>query len=138
MKIGRFIMVLIAATLTSSLSAQDRMQDEEILELIRQMSLEEKVNMMHGHEGRDREGVPFVGYMPGLKRLGIPPMGLQNGPSGAGASFGSHRHKKTGNGISRRGGPGEHLEYRPSAEAGDRDGVGNQMAGAEYITWPRH
>ncbi len=70
------------------------MEDPHILDLISRMTLEEKISMVHGEKGDDPQGVPYVGYLPGIPRLGIPQLTVQNGPSGAGASFTSNRHLK--------------------------------------------
>lgn len=61
--------------------------------LIVQMTLEEKVGMVHGESGSDSGGLPYVGYLPGIERLSIPPLTMQNGPSGAGASFARQRDR---------------------------------------------
>lgn len=70
------------------------LSDKQILRLIHKMTLEEKISLVHGEKGNDPQGVPFVGYIPGIERLGIPEITMQNGPSGAGASFTSERHRK--------------------------------------------
>ncbi len=71
-----------------------KMDDEYILNLIGQMTLEEKVSMVHGEKCDDPQGIPYVGYLPGIARLGIPQLTVQNGPSGAGASFTINRALK--------------------------------------------
>ena len=48
--------------------------------LVAQMTLDEKVAMLHGD--RDPENVGQAGYLPGVPRLGIPPMRLSDGPAG--------------------------------------------------------
>lgn len=72
---------------------ENLMKDDAILHLITQMTLEEKISMVHGDKGTDPNGLDYVGYLPGIDRLGIPPIKMQNGPSGAGATFGNYRHK---------------------------------------------
>ena len=67
-------------------------ETDPIQEIVDQMTLEEKISMVHGESGKDAPGIPYVGYLPGLPRLSIPPLRMQNGPSGAGASFAVHRH----------------------------------------------
>ncbi|MCF6223310.1 MAG: glycoside hydrolase family 3 C-terminal domain-containing protein [Flavobacteriaceae bacterium] len=60
--------------------------------LVSSMTLEEKITMVHGINKKDKNGLGYVGYLPGISRLGIPPLRMQNGPSGAGSTFSSHRH----------------------------------------------
>ena len=52
----------------------------DINTLLKQMSLEEKLALVHG--ARDPEGLGQAGYWPGLPRLGIPPLRLSDGPGG--------------------------------------------------------
>ena len=47
---------------------------------MRQMTLEEKLSLLHG--ARDPEALGGAGYWPGLPRLGIPPLRLADGPPG--------------------------------------------------------
>lgn len=53
--------------------------DERAADLVRQMSLDEKLAIVHGPMGRTRKGIPApvealgsAGYVPGVPRLGIP------------------------------------------------------------------
>lgn len=48
--------------------------------LVRQMTLQEKTTLLHG--ARDPEKVAGAGYVPGISRLGIPPLRLADGPAG--------------------------------------------------------
>jgi beta-glucosidase len=48
--------------------------------LVGQMSLDEKINFLHGHDDPDHLG--GAGYVPGLARLKIPPLRLADGPAG--------------------------------------------------------
>jgi len=48
--------------------------------LLRRMTLDEKLRLLHG--ARDPEDLGEAGYWPGLPRLGIPPLRLADGPSG--------------------------------------------------------
>jgi beta-glucosidase len=52
----------------------------KVRELIRRMTPDEKLALMHGV--RDPEDLGEAGYWPGLPRLGIPPLRLADGPSG--------------------------------------------------------
>lgn len=54
--------------------------DQRVDALLSQMTLEEKVQMMYG-VARPR-GVHSVGYVPGIPRLGVPPLLLSDGPVG--------------------------------------------------------
>ena len=94
----KLIKILVFTTLISfytTLSiAQMRMDDPQINSLIGEMTLEEKVSLVHGSKGSDPSGIPYAGYVSGIQRLSIPPLTMQNGPSGAGASFGDQRDKK--------------------------------------------
>jgi beta-glucosidase len=50
--------------------------------LLRQMTLDEKISMIHG-TGEDATTYQgMAGYLPGIKRLGIPPMRFADGPPG--------------------------------------------------------
>jgi beta-glucosidase len=48
--------------------------------LVSQMTLDEKIAMLHGD--RDPENLGQAGYLPGVPRLGIPPLRLSDGPAG--------------------------------------------------------
>jgi beta-glucosidase len=48
--------------------------------LLSQMTLDEKIAMLHGD--RDPENLGQAGYLPGVPRLGIPPLRLSDGPAG--------------------------------------------------------
>ncbi len=89
---GVWLLAVVFCPMMSE-AAYMQMDDEWINDLIAQMTLKEKVSMVHGAPGEDSQGRAFVGYMPGIPRLSIPPMGLQNGGSGAGATFSVDRHK---------------------------------------------
>lgn len=54
--------------------------DSAIDRLITQMTLEEKIAMLHGATDPERFGQ--AGYLPGVPRLGIPPLRLSDGPAG--------------------------------------------------------
>jgi beta-glucosidase len=53
---------------------------EKIQALVRRMTLEEKISLLHG--ARDPKELGQAGYWPGLPRLGIPPLRLADGPAG--------------------------------------------------------
>jgi beta-glucosidase len=52
--------------------------------LLKQMTLEEKLTLVHGT--RDSKPLGQAGYWPGLPRLGIPPLRLADGPAGVNVS----------------------------------------------------
>jgi beta-glucosidase len=56
--------------------------NERVDHLLPQMSLEEKIAMIHGvgEDALTYQGE--AGYLPGIKRLGIPPMRFADGPPG--------------------------------------------------------
>lgn len=56
--------------------------DARVDQLLSQMTLEEKITMIHG-TGEDASTYQGeAGYLPGIKRLGIPPMRFADGPPG--------------------------------------------------------
>jgi beta-glucosidase len=57
---------------------------DELRRLVHQMSLEEKIALVHGV--RDPEELGQAGYWPGLPRLGIGPLRFADGPSGVNAN----------------------------------------------------
>ncbi|MFC6826764.1 beta-glucosidase [Halopelagius fulvigenes] len=54
--------------------------DADAAELVEEMTLDEKVSRTHGAEGGP-EGI--AGYLQGVERLGVPGMGMADGPPGA-------------------------------------------------------
>ncbi|MCG6955202.1 MAG: glycoside hydrolase family 3 C-terminal domain-containing protein [Gemmatimonadetes bacterium] len=74
----RLRLVILALLLPARLAAQN--VDSRVESLIHAMTLEEKVSLLHG--ARDPDGEGQAGYMPGIPRLGIPPLRLSDGPAG--------------------------------------------------------
>jgi beta-glucosidase len=86
--------ILLAVTLAASLgltlsatgSAPQRAQKPQppppskVDSLVAAMTLEEKISMIHGWP--DPEGLGQAGYIPGVPRLGVPPLRLSDGPAG--------------------------------------------------------
>ncbi len=52
----------------------------DIEELLAELTLDEKLSLLHGD--RDPDGIAGAGYLPGVPRLGIPPLRLADGPAG--------------------------------------------------------
>ncbi|MFJ2607266.1 beta-glucosidase [Streptomyces sp. NPDC091279] len=48
--------------------------------LVRKLTLDEKISLLHG--ANDPASLGQAGYVPGVKRLGIPPLRLADGPAG--------------------------------------------------------
>ena len=78
-------------TLTNqSVIAQTNPVSDKVSFLINQMTLDEKISFLHGtvqgfdmSNQHDPENKAAVGFIPGLKRLGIPALRLTDGPAGA-------------------------------------------------------
>src|ERR1035437_7212240 len=56
--------------------------DARVDSLLRQMSLDEKIAMIHGTGEDASTDQGEAGYLPGIKRLGIPPMRFADDPPG--------------------------------------------------------
>lgn len=69
---------LIAGTLAAAPAAWA--DSAKIDALIGRMTLDEKIGFLHGHD--DPEHLAGGGYLPGVARLGIPPLRLADGPAG--------------------------------------------------------
>jgi len=52
----------------------------DIAALLRAMTLDEKLSLLYG--AQDRSGLGEAGYIPGVPRLGVPPLRLSDGPAG--------------------------------------------------------
>jgi len=74
------IFTALAAAVTRPAAQSPQIGATRIDQLIAQMTLEEKVSMLHGD--RDPENLGQAGYVAGIPRLGIPPMRLTDGPAG--------------------------------------------------------
>ena len=57
--------------------AADEKTQKRIYDLIKQMTLEEKLGMVHGND---------LSFTKGVERLGIPPLGMTDGPIGVGTA----------------------------------------------------
>jgi beta-glucosidase len=66
--------------ISGSVVATNRPSDGTVDALIAQMTLDEKIAMLHGATDPERYGQ--AGYLPGVPRLNIPPLRLTDGPAG--------------------------------------------------------
>jgi beta-glucosidase len=73
-KSGLVLLLILA------MCATGRCWGADIGALLKQMTLDEKIALVHGT--RDPKGLGQAGYWPGLPRLGIPPLRLADGPPG--------------------------------------------------------
>ena len=65
----KFLLVLVLAVLGSCRCKQDNPS-----RILAEMSLSEKLSLMHGSLGT------YVGNVAGIERLGVPPVGMNDGP----------------------------------------------------------
>ena len=75
--------LLVAATATASAAPAKTAHGwsaKRVQQLIRTMTLDEKLSFVSGRS--DPEGMGEAGYIPGVPRLGIPPLRLTDGPAG--------------------------------------------------------
>ncbi|HZR29132.1 MAG TPA: hypothetical protein VFA71_10140, partial [Terriglobales bacterium] len=70
---------LIAGLITGSAQAQSETPDARARELVNKMTLDEKIQELHGIKDAEHYRV-----VPGVPRLGIPDFHITNGPAGAG------------------------------------------------------
>ncbi|MEU6350770.1 glycoside hydrolase family 3 C-terminal domain-containing protein [Streptomyces sp. NPDC047072] len=71
--------ITVVAAVTGGSSAHAR-ADSRVEELIARLTLDEKSSLLHG--ATDPEPLGQAGYVPGVPRLGIPPLRLADGPAG--------------------------------------------------------
>lgn len=69
-----------AGLLTALVPRQDARPADRVEALLARMTLDEKLSMLHG--APDPQGLAGAGYLPGVPRLGIPPLRLSDGPAG--------------------------------------------------------
>jgi beta-glucosidase len=73
--------ILFVGIAATTLGGQSAPQGGDKLDrLIAQMTLDEKIAMLHGATDPERYGQ--AGYLPGVPRLGVPPLRLTDGPAG--------------------------------------------------------
>ena len=82
--------VVSAVMALSSQAHASQPVSESVASLLSQMTLDEKISFLHGtvqgfdmSNQHDPENKAAVGFIPGLKRLGIPALRLTDGPAGA-------------------------------------------------------
>jgi len=68
--------LVVFAALSVGAQAYDLPARERAIEIVGQMRLEEKIKLMGGKLGT------YTGNIAGIERLGIPPLGMQDGPQG--------------------------------------------------------
>ncbi|MFI9172351.1 beta-glucosidase [Streptomyces lincolnensis] len=83
--LGGAIAVAAAATGGSAppvhaLTGADRGAGPRVEALLARLTLDEKISLLHG--ATDPDPLGQAGYVPGVKRLGIPPLRLADGPAG--------------------------------------------------------
>ncbi|HTQ99492.1 MAG TPA: glycoside hydrolase family 3 C-terminal domain-containing protein, partial [Candidatus Acidoferrum sp.] len=75
----RILLLLLASWLCCS----SRLLAADVDGLLAQMTLDEKLALLHGQPDPDpATGLNSAGYLPGVPRLGIPPLRLADGPAG--------------------------------------------------------
>ena len=87
MKLRIIAIILFSIFCHSSFSQTDAATEKRIQQLIKKMTLKEKVGMLHGNS-------KF--YTAGVKHLGIPELALSDGPHGVRAEMNRHDWKYTG------------------------------------------
>ena len=73
-----FACIVVILSSVARLNAQT--PNARVDSLLKVMTLEEKISFLHG--ARDPKGEAGAGYIPGVPRLGIPPLRLTDGPAG--------------------------------------------------------
>jgi beta-glucosidase len=61
--------------------------EQRVSQLLAQMTLDDKILMVHGGEGPNGKGFPWTGIIAGNIRLCIPELHLMDGPGGVGTGF---------------------------------------------------
>jgi beta-glucosidase len=79
MRIPKVILVLAAAGLLLAPAARASTDQDRAAALVAQMTLDEKITELHGIQNAEHRR-----FVPGIERLGIPPLVITNGPAGVG------------------------------------------------------
>lgn len=87
MRLRFIVIVLLSLFFQNSYSQKDAATEKRIQQLIKKMTLKEKVSLLHGNS-------KF--YISDIKRLGIPEWALSDGPHGVRAEMNRHDWKYTG------------------------------------------
>lgn len=75
-------MSLLATAASCPASESSRTGSARVEQLLEQMTLVEKISMIHGALEPEATDQGQAGYLPGLSRLGIPPLRMADGPPG--------------------------------------------------------
>jgi beta-glucosidase len=80
-----FCFVLTVAALWSNAQRvvpSEKADEARVERLLKQMTLEEKMNLIRGDVESDATNQGQAGYLPGVPRLGVPPLRMADGPPG--------------------------------------------------------
>src|SRR5579864_3807475 len=81
----RFAATVAVAFCLAACSSRDhsiRSAEARVDRLLSQMTLEEKISLLHGAPEEDSTDQGEAGYLPGIPRLRIPPVRFADGPPG--------------------------------------------------------
>src|SRR5271163_3279869 len=80
---GVFLLLVMSPLLAKAQAVPPEKADEARIErLLQQMTIEEKMNLIRGDVEPAATNQAQAGYLPGVPRLGIPPLRMADGPPG--------------------------------------------------------